>query len=265
MINHIAPSPDHSRLCRTVIVRRACFDQPLVELEFLTKLMSRSGAGGDAAREPASVSRVLKWCAKTVVVLTSAAAAAFLVGFVSFVCSIEFAERAPPSRADAIVALTGDPQRIREAADLLAKGYGARLLITGIDNRDEIARLSSRQPRLAECCIDVERGSRSTYGNAIEARRWVGENGFRSIVVVTSNFHLPRTLLEFDYALPEVQKIFYPVVTGRVDLREFWRKPTALRALGREYLKLLAVWVRTRVDDQAGPSQRLTSHLTYRQ
>ncbi len=121
-------------------------------------------------------------------------------------------ERPPETRADGIVALTGGSQRIGDAIDLLAQGYAGRLLISGVNertSRDEIARLNPGQRRLFECCVDLDYRARNTIGNAIETRRWIERNRFRSIIVVTSAYHMPRTLVELDHALPDLRKVPY--------------------------------------------------------
>ena len=76
--------------------------------------------------------------------------------------------------------------------------------------------------------------------------RWMGQNGLTSIIVVTSNFHLPRALLELGCVLPDVRSIPHPVVAGMVDLED-WRSSTAFKVLAAEYAKFLAVWMRTRL------------------
>ena len=106
-----------------------------------------------------------------------------------FVYSLDRFERRPETRTDGIVALTGGAQRIGDAIDLLAKGYGSRLLISGVNertSRDEIARLNPGQRRLFECCVDLDYRARNTIGNAIETRRWIERHRFRSLIVVTS-------------------------------------------------------------------------------
>ncbi len=125
-------------------------------------------------------------------------------GFLAFVAHLARSEQLPLGPSDGIVALTGGAQRIEDAMDLLAGGYGRRLLITGVNertSRDEIARLNPGQQHLIACCVDLDYRARNTIGNAIEIRRWMRENGFRSVAVVTSNYHMPRTLVELDHAL----------------------------------------------------------------
>jgi uncharacterized SAM-binding protein YcdF (DUF218 family) len=173
-------------------------------------------------------------------------------GFVAFVYSLERAERRPDSRADGIVALTGGAQRIGDAIDLLAQGYATRLLISGVNERttrDQIARLNPGQRRLVECCVDLDYRARNTIGNAIETRRWAERNRFNSLIVVTSSYHMPRTLVELDHVLPGLRKVPYAVVTPAVDPDEWWKSPSTARVLFGEYVKFLAVWARTSFEE----------------
>jgi len=172
-------------------------------------------------------------------------------GFVAFVASLERFEQPPQIRSDGIVVLTGGSQRIGDAIELLAKGYASRLLITGVNehtSRDEIARFNPGQRRLFDCCVDLDYRARNTIGNAIETRRWVRSHGFQSLIVVTSNYHMPRTLLELDHALPNMRKTPYAVVTPSVKTEAWWRSLNSARLLASEYVKFVAVWLRTRFE-----------------
>jgi len=191
--------------------------------------------------------RLLKfgfWCC-------ALAATVGFLGFLAFVYSLDRYEQKPETRADGIVALTGGAQRIGDAIDLLAQGYAKRLLISGVNektSRDQISRLNPGQRRLFDCCVDLDYRARNTIGNAIATRRWIADNGFRSLIVVTSNYHMPRTLLELDHALPQVRKVPYAVVASSADLQGWWRSPTTLKLLAYEYAKFVAMWARTRVE-----------------
>jgi uncharacterized SAM-binding protein YcdF (DUF218 family) len=158
---------------------------------------------------------------------------------------------APTAGADGIVALTGGAQRIGDAIDLLAKGYGRRLLITGVNertSRDEIARLNPGQRRLFDCCVDSTTAPATRSATRIETRRWMANQHFRSLIVVTSNYHMPRTLLELDSALPEARKVPFAVVNEALHPDAWWRSPATARLLASEYVKFLAGWVRTRME-----------------
>ena len=179
------------------------------------------------------------------------AALLLTLGFAAFVASLARNEGEPAGPSDAIVALTGGTQRIGDAIDLLAKGYGRRLLITGVNertSRDEIARLNPGQRALFDCCVDLDYRARNTIGNAIETRRWVRDHGFGSLIVVTSNYHMHRTLVELDHALPGARKVAHPVVPEAMRREGWWRSHATLRLLGSEYLKLIVVWLRTRFE-----------------
>ena len=173
-------------------------------------------------------------------------------GFVAFVASLERFEQPPQDRSDGIVVLTGGSQRIGDAIELLAKGYARRLLITGVNehtSRDEIARFNPGQRRLFDCCVDLDYRARNTIGNAIETRRWVRSHGFQSLIIVTSNYHMPRTLLELDHALPNVRKTPYAVVTPSVRPEAWWQSVSSARLLASEYIKFVVVWLRTRLEN----------------
>jgi uncharacterized SAM-binding protein YcdF (DUF218 family) len=215
-----------------------------------------SGSPSLPAR-PSWARRVLTWG------FFGAAAAALVgfLGFLLFVYSLDRFEQKPETRADGIVALTGGAQRIGDAIDLLAQGYAKRLLISGVNektSREEISRLNPGQRRLFDCCVDLDYRARNTIGNAIETRRWAEKNGFDAIIVVTSNYHMPRTLVELDHTLPNLQKIPYPVA-ATIDPHDWWRNPATARVIVTEYLKFLAVWLRTRIESD--PERSSVAHL----
>ena len=177
---------------------------------------------------------------------------ALITGFLIFVGALARHERTPTDRVDGIVALTGGAQRIGDAIDLLAGGYGRRLLITGVNertSRDEIARLNPTQRALIACCVDLDYRARNTIGNAIETRRWMRAHRFNTVAVVTSNYHMPRTLIELDHALLDSDRILpHPVVTEAFDADRWWQSPPAAKLAAFEYVKFLASWVRTRFE-----------------
>lgn len=178
-------------------------------------------------------------------------------GFWFFTRSLERHERAPLDRADAIVALTGGSQRIEDAIDLLARGFGRRLLISGVNERtgrDEIVRLAGGNRALVDCCVDLDHRARNTVGNAAETRRWTRENGFASLIVVTSNYHMPRTIAELDHAMPDIRKIPYVVVTRTLDEHPWWLSPGTVRLLLSEYAKFLVVRLRNRMAGGRAPN-----------
>jgi uncharacterized SAM-binding protein YcdF (DUF218 family) len=172
------------------------------------------------------------------------------LGFVHFVAQLPTAEASPARNTDGIVALTGAAFRINDALELLAEGRGRRLLITGVNpgtRPQEISRLTPEFQRWFSCCVDLDRSATNTIGNAVETRRWATDQGFRSLIVVTSNFHMPRAIVELAHQLPGVALVPYPVISERVRVESWWTNPSTARLLFLEYLKYLAAMVRTSV------------------
>jgi uncharacterized SAM-binding protein YcdF (DUF218 family) len=172
------------------------------------------------------------------------------LGFVRFVALLPTAETPPARNTDGIVALTGAAFRINDALELLAEGRGRRLLITGVNpgtRPQEISRLTPEFQRWFSCCVDLDRSATNTIGNAIETRRWATDQGFRSLIVVTSNFHMPRAIVELAHQLPGVALVPYPVISERVRVESWWTNFSTTRLLFWEYLKYLAAMVRTSI------------------
>src|ERR1700757_3164489 len=96
--------------------------------------------------------------------------------------------------ADGIVVLTGGDSRVNDGLALLAAGRAKRLLISGVytgTTANDIARQVVDYNRLLACCVDLDYSAVNTLGNAVGTRQWTRKNGFRSLIVVTSAYHLP--------------------------------------------------------------------------
>lgn len=184
----------------------------------------------------------MKFLATWLTRLMMAALVAFAVGFAVFAEGIERQAGTDPGRADAIVALTGGEDRIDVAVRLLARGHGTRLLISGVNPHTSKDALRTEAPAPAElydCCIDIGRDAQDTIGNASETMAWVETHGFRSLIIVTSSYHMPRTIAELERVLPGVKLVPHPVVTDKLHVDEWWRHAPTARLLFREYLKFI--------------------------
>jgi uncharacterized SAM-binding protein YcdF (DUF218 family) len=181
------------------------------------------------------------------VVLAGLAAGSFL-RFSKDVISL-----APPANltsADGIVALTGGSQRIDRAVKLLNDGIAKRLLISGVNPTTtgrQIQRLTSAEPALFECCVDIGHDAIDTRGNANEAALWVKQNGYKKVIVVTSNYHMPRSLMELHRVDKATQFIAYPVVNRDYTKLDWLRDPMVLRVLASEYGKFVVARLRHRM------------------
>ncbi|MCR9139637.1 MAG: YdcF family protein [Alphaproteobacteria bacterium] len=159
----------------------------------------------------------------------------------------------PPSDIgpmDGIVVLTGGSQRIDQAVRLLDEGIADRLLISGVNpatTGSQIQKLTSAEPALFECCVDIGHDAIDTRGNANEAALWVQENGYRNVLVVTSNYHMPRSLLELQRVDEDTRFIAYPVVAHNYGRFDWLRDRMVLNVLASEYGKFIIARFRHRV------------------
>ena len=172
---------------------------------------------------------------------------AYTLGFVLFAVTLPRAPDTLP-RADGIVALTGGDARLDAADKLLEKDAAKRLLISGVNPGTTKADLKkiAHGGRRFDCCADLGFRATSTHGNADEASGWVRHHGYNSIIVVTANYHMRRSLNEFAADMPGVRLVAYPVDPQGLDLDGWWHDPHALHLLNSEYAKYLASLVITR-------------------
>lgn len=178
------------------------------------------------------------------------AAAAYAVGdFLRYVEKVRTWPLPASSKADGIVVLTGGSDRIEEAVGLLEAGRAKRLLITGVNQATSANALKGIAPQTASllsCCIDLDRNALNTLGNALESARWVQEQNYKSIIVVTANYHIPRSMLELKRVLPGTRLFPYPVTPDGFHLEKWWTSPSTTRALMLEYLKYSVARLRWR-------------------
>jgi uncharacterized SAM-binding protein YcdF (DUF218 family) len=192
---------------------------------------------------------VLRAAVMAVVAVLFVAAA---MGFVGFLSKLRGAETRPERRADGIVVLTGGSSRVSDAMELLAAGYGKRLLISGVHPTiaaGDISRSLQEGQALFHCCVDLDHSAVNTRSNAAGTRRWVHERGFKSLIVVTSNYHMPRAIVELSHAMPDVALIPYAVVGDKWRDEPWWTSGATLRLLLSEYAKYVAAELRVGLAD----------------
>jgi len=222
---------------------------PTVEVD-----TQNGAAGTPRSTERSGSSAWLRRLGWSALALCAVAALSIGLGFVWFVRHVPAEEVSLDRGADGIVALTGGASRITDAIELLASGRGKRLLISGAyrgTNSKEISRLNPEFERWVRCCVDFDR-SLNTLGNAVETKRWAESRGFRSLIVVTSNYHMPRALAEIAHQLPEVTLVPFPVVTDRQRAEGWWVGWATTRRMVTEYLKFLFTKLRITLDLDAG-------------
>lgn len=119
------------------------------------------------------------------------------LGFAPFVLTLP--GPADDRQTDAIVVLTGGAGRIQRGLALLQAGKAERMLISGVDRRvlpHELA-LEHGAPRaLFEARIELGHEAVDTRSNALEAGQWITRRGYRSVRLVTTDWHMPRARFE---------------------------------------------------------------------
>ena len=170
----------------------------------------------------------------------------WLVGLFAFADRVRNFTPAPePERADGIVALTGpSAERVNAAIRLLEQDKGERVLISGVNRevrRQELRELTPGSNRLFNCCVDLGFEAETTNGNAQEIAAWARAKGYERLIVVTSDYHMPRSLLEIRSAAPDLELTPYAVSTPSLDNSRWWRAAVTARRMTLEYVKYLAV------------------------
>jgi uncharacterized SAM-binding protein YcdF (DUF218 family) len=171
----------------------------------------------------------------------------YLAGFGFFLTNLPQPGIAGSVKADAIVALTGEGDRLTPAVALLEEGDGQRLLITGVNKATTKRELKAilHGGSAFDCCADLGFAAADTRGNAEEAAQWAADHGYKSLIVVTAAYHMPRSLLEFGERMPDVTLVPFAVPGDMPN-------PTAgqnIRRLHGEYAKFLASLARALVND----------------
>lgn len=154
---------------------------------------------------------------------------------------------ADPGKADAIIVLTGGQSRLDAAMNLLESGKGQRLLISGVHpstSQETLRAATGADRRLFNCCVDIDHAALDTAGNAEESAKWMQTHHFERVIVVTNNYHMPRSLLEMHRLANGAALEPYPVVNTRLDQGGWLMKPAAVRVIFTEYAKYVAALAR---------------------
>ncbi len=179
-------------------------------------------------------------------------AAIWLAGLAAFADRIaRLTPAEDPAAADGVVALTGGSDlRLEAASRLLEDGKGRRLLVSGVNRqatRQDLLGVTGAAKPIFDCCVDLGFTAADTVGNAREAAEWARSLGYRSLILVTADYHMPRAMLELKAALPQARIAAYPVATPDLDARHWRSTADSARRMVVEYSKYLAILARESV------------------
>jgi uncharacterized SAM-binding protein YcdF (DUF218 family) len=182
-------------------------------------------------------------------------------GLVVFVAHLPDHVEDPDRHTDAIVVPTGGSERLAEGVRLLIRGLAGKLFVSGVNAQTRAVDLIASLPPdiekpalgLVGCCIVLGHAADSTLGNAAETAAWMRAEGFHSLRLVTADYHMPRSLLEFHHAMPDVEIAIHPVFPDQLRRDAWWRSPGTAGLLIYEYDKYLGAFLRLAIADLLGP------------
>jgi uncharacterized SAM-binding protein YcdF (DUF218 family) len=183
-----------------------------------------------------------------VLIIVILACSGWAGGFVFFVQTVSKIATAPDRKTQAIVVLTGGSLRLQAGLDLLSRGLAEKLFVSGVHRGVDVAellRISRQTPKALDCCIVLGYAADNTRGNAQETAAWMDKEGYRSMRLVTANYHMPRSLFELRQVLPNADIIAHAVSPVHVKLHTWWISPGTAFLLAREYTKLLLARLRS--------------------
>ncbi len=184
--------------------------------------------------------RAALWTVAAVVVLWAA-------GLVWYASLIPRPGTPSPVTSEAIVVLTGGSDRMAEGLRLLEGGLATKLFVSGVYHRvevKELLRVAKMNPGELECCIELGYTADNTAGNARETASWMTKEGFRSLRLVTASYHMPRSLMEFHRAMPDIEIIVHPVFPEGFKRDAWWLWPGSTTLIISEFGKYLIALVR---------------------
>lgn len=179
-----------------------------------------------------------------------------LGGFLSFAQHVDKLRPATDMKAaDGIVVWTGKGGgRLEAGAALLSHKMGERLLISGVNKRNDVEAIRELAGLTAEqttCCLDLDYEAHDTIGNARETANWASVLGYDHIILVTSAYHMPRAKAEIAGASGRMRITPYPV--QRADARPWYKSWNRAKRLMQEYFKLLVTYAGGRNEEVNSP------------
>ncbi len=167
------------------------------------------------------------------------------VGLAAFITGLPGPSQDAPGKADGVVVFTGGGgARITTGMTIFANGAGERLLISGVHpdtSRERLSEFWDGAPDMFNCCVDLGREARSTEGNAEESAAWARKHEYNDLILVTSDYHIPRAIAATKAKMPDASITPYVVASGYLNEKGRPLSRQAWRKLAGEYTKYLLV------------------------
>ncbi|MBI2707669.1 MAG: YdcF family protein [Proteobacteria bacterium] len=171
----------------------------------------------------------------------------WLAGLVLFTRLIPSSPEDTTTSTDGIVIFTGGETRLQVALSLFEQKKGKYLLISGVNPESSLSKTVDQMPFKSQVTLGYE--ALDTLGNAEETAAWAEANRIRTLRLITSNYHMPRSLFELRRLLPEVQILSHAVVGKSFLKPKWWIHPATLSLVIQEYNKFLFALLRRPLED----------------
>lgn len=172
----------------------------------------------------------------------------WIIGFMAFCLYALSFKFQSPERVDGIVVLTGAGERIPAALDLLNNDYADSLLISGVHESVRPDDLLTSFPPDIRDRVNLGYRARDTRGNAREIADWAEKNKLNSILLITSFYHMPRSLFEVYKLNSALQVIPFPIFPKTFNDSVDWIRTRYAWLLFLEYHKFIATHLQTRIE-----------------
>ena len=156
-----------------------------------------------------------------------------------------------------IVILTGGTNRIKEGLKIIdnfkkSKKINYKILVsgTGLGFTKSILRKQlgpNFNPKLIQCCIDLDSVSKNTFTNARETFKWISKNKINEFILITSNYHMPRSILEFKNVMPNLKIYTYAITPEKHDIKNWLSSYQTFGLVLTEYCKYIVASLRIKL------------------
>ena len=96
--------------------------------------------------------------------------------------------------------------------------------------------------------IDIGHNAFNTEGNAKETSAWVKQNDIKSIRLVTSNYHINRSIIEFYKQDPNLTIVAHPVYSEKIE-KKWWTSWQTFSLISKEYNKFLYIYLTQKLQE----------------
>ena len=153
-----------------------------------------------------------------------------------------------------IVILTGGANRIKDGLKIIedfknSKNINYKILVSGTGMGFTKSSLKKKlgpnfNSQLIQCCIDLDSVSKNTLTNASETFKWTSKNDIKEFILITSNYHMPRAILEFKNVMPNLKIYTYAITPKKHDIENWLSSYQTFSLVFTEYCKFIIAGLR---------------------